>query len=339
MTAPQFFSISGQVIAKMLTQSHHTVRGIVRDAYLAHASGETINPDSYFLRFPSNPQARIIALPAAMTNYPSISGLKWISSYPGNVRQNLQRASAVIVLNDYDTGYPVAILEGSRISAARTAASAVLAAETLAQGTFAKKVGFVGAGVIARTVLEYMAALSWNIEEISIFDLNSESSDYFLRHVRQLGIKAHARVESTMEEAAQYANFLVFATTAATPYVSVDAIAPGQIVLNLSLRDLAPELILRSWNVVDDVEHCLKANTSLHLAEQLVSHREFVHCTLPQMLREPRSFTPDRPIVFSPFGLGVLDLAIARHIFVDARNQKDALHLQDFFWEAERWKT
>lgn len=322
----------------MLSNSHGVICELIRATYLAHESGETINPDSYFLRFPEKPNARIIALPAAITSVPSISGLKWISSYPDNVLQNLQRASAVIILNDYDTGYPVAILEGSRISAARTAASAMLAAELLGRGPVARKIGFVGTGVIARTVLEYMVALAWSIDEISIYDLNSESSDQFLRHIRELGLTMPVQITTTTQEAISDADYVVFATTAANPYVPIDAITPGQIVLNLSLRDLPPELILRSWNIVDDVEHCLKANTSLHLAEQLVGHREFVHCTLPQLLREHRNFTPDRPIVFSPFGLGVLDLAVARHILTSTQNSEDANHLKDFFWETERWK-
>src|SRR5260221_12623699 len=102
--------------------------GIVREAYLAHADGQSVNPDSYFLRFPDKPDCRIIALPAYLGNGFGVAGLKWIASYPANILQGFPRASAVLIFNNHETGYPFAILESSIISSARTAASAVLAA-------------------------------------------------------------------------------------------------------------------------------------------------------------------------------------------------------------------
>lgn len=52
----------------------------------------------------------------------------------------------------------------------------------------------------------------------------------------------------------------------------------------MSLRDLAPEILLGSANFVDDVEHCLKADTSPHLAEQLTGNRDFLTGTLSDVM-------------------------------------------------------
>jgi ornithine cyclodeaminase/alanine dehydrogenase-like protein (mu-crystallin family) len=79
----------------------------------------------------------------------------------------------------------------------------------------------------------------------------------------------------------------------------------------LSLRDLAPQILLASTNFVDDVEHCLKANTSPHLVEQLTGNRDFLQGTLGDLMSGRAPAPPaDRPLIFSPFGLGVLDLAV-----------------------------
>ena len=119
--------INGKTVSDIVRAGRRECIGIVQAAYLAHADGQSVNPDSYFLRFPDKPDCRIIALPAYLGDSFDVAGLKWIASYPANVLRGFPRASAVLVLNNSETGYPFAILESSIISAARTAASAVLA--------------------------------------------------------------------------------------------------------------------------------------------------------------------------------------------------------------------
>jgi hypothetical protein len=158
--------INGKTVSDIIRAHRDECIGIVREAYLAHADGQSVNPDSCFLKFPDKPDCRIIALPAYLGNGFDVAGLKWIASYPGNVQRGFPRASAVLVLNNYDTGYPFAILESSIISAARTAASAVLAAHWLSgQSCRANSLGIVGTGFIARYVYEFLVDTGWAIEE------------------------------------------------------------------------------------------------------------------------------------------------------------------------------
>src|SRR5260370_19032197 len=87
------------------------------------------------------------------------------------------------------------------------------------------------------------------------------------------------------------------------------------LALHISLRDLTPEILLRSQNVVDDVEHVMKANTSPHLAEQQTGNRSFVTGTLADVMAGRRSVDRRRPIIFSPFGMGILDVAFGKGVY------------------------
>ena len=126
---PSISFLSRPVVAEIVSRDRLKILEIVDQAYRMHAAGHTNIPHSAFLRFSSTSPNRIIALPAHICcGAREAIGIKWIASFPDNLAWGLNRASALIVLNDPASGYPFAVLEGSVISAARTAASAALAA-------------------------------------------------------------------------------------------------------------------------------------------------------------------------------------------------------------------
>ncbi|MFD7834775.1 2,3-diaminopropionate biosynthesis protein SbnB [Streptomyces sp. NPDC059761] len=330
-----FVVISGKAVHDAVHGREKELLDLVEHGYRLHGEGKTVNPPSYFLRFPDEPANRIIALPSSVGGDVAVSGIKWISSFPANVGKGIPRASAVVVLNDQETGYPLACLEGSIISAVRTAASAAVAAVKLSEGRpKPTKLGIVGTGLIARFVHIYLKSAGFEFEEIGLFDHSAEHAQGFAGYLERAG--AHrTTVHNDMESLVRSADLLLFATTAGTPHVE----DPGwfghhPLVLHVSLRDLSPEVVLDSCNVVDDVEHCLKASTSVHLAEQVTNNRDHVHATLYEVLTG--AFTPpkDRTVVFSPFGLGVLDLVVSRHVY---DRTADGVAVDDFFHELSRY--
>ena len=184
-----------------------------------------------------------------------VDGLKWISSFPDNVAAGIPRASAVLILNDHDTGYPFACLESSIISATRTAASAALGAAQLASAAGRprpRRVGFIGTGLIARYIHTFLAGTGWSFDEVGVHDLSADSAAGFRGHLERVGTAGRITVYDGAEALIRSSDLVVFATIAARPHVhDVSWFAHHPLVLHLSLRDLAPEIVLASANVVD----------------------------------------------------------------------------------------
>jgi len=105
----------------------------------------------------------------------------------------------------------------------------------------------------------------------------------------------------------------------------------------VSLRDLAPEVLLGAANFVDDVDHCLKADTSPHLVEQLTGDRDFLDGTLYDVLLGRAAPPTDRSVIFSPFGLGVLDLAVGKYVYDEVSRAGSLRLIDDFFHDLRRY--
>ncbi|MEU3959465.1 2,3-diaminopropionate biosynthesis protein SbnB [Streptomyces buecherae] len=337
-TVPPFAVISGAQVRQTIQGRETSIVDLVEATYRLHGEGDSVNPPSYFLRFPDRPASRIIALPASLGGQTRVDGLKWISSFPANVPAGIPRASAVLILNDHDTGYPFACLESSIISATRTAASAALAADRLSRGRpRPTRVGFLGTGLIARYIHTFLAATGWTFEQTGVHDLAADSAAGFRTYLEQSNATGPVTVHDSAEALIRSSDLVVFATTAGRPHVSdVSWFDHHPLVLHISLRDLAPEIILDAVNIVDDIEHCLQADTSPHLAEQRTGSRAFLAGTLDDVLTGRVRVPADRTVVFSPFGLGVLDLAVGKYVH-DEVSRSGRLHvIDDFFHELRR---
>lgn len=307
--------IGGEEVRQLLAGRESEVLAAVRGAYLAHARGQSSLPRSTFLRFPGQDADRIIALPAFLGDGFDVAGLKWIASFPGNLEHGLARASAILLLNSSATGRPEAILEGSLISAARTAASAAAAARLLLGGQAPDRAGLIGTGLINREIARFLRAALPGTSRFLLYDLDPVRAAAAAAALRRLAPGVEAEVAESAGEVLRRCLLVSFATTSSRPYVtSLSSCPPGAAILHVSLRDLAPEAILASDNVVDDPDHVCQAQTSVHLAEQLSGSRSFIRCTLADIYEgraTPRS--KGREVaVFSPFGLGVLDLAVGK---------------------------
>ena len=117
----------------------------VRDAFVAHARGEWLMPSKVYV--PAPPDGDFRAMPARGGGY---SVLKWVTSFPRNPERGLPTVSGIVLLSDATDGRLLAELDAGAITALRTGAAAVLAAETLAAGDGPAAV--VGCGVNGRAV-------------------------------------------------------------------------------------------------------------------------------------------------------------------------------------------
>jgi len=135
----------------------------------------------------TRPNAFIHAMPAYIPSLEA-AGMKWVSGYPGNQAKGLPYISGLLILNDPDTGVPLAIMDCTWITAKRTGCASALAAKYLARPDSAS-LGIVACGVQGRSNLEALACL-FKIEKVKAFDLHPEVAVRYAQEMSaQLGLE------------------------------------------------------------------------------------------------------------------------------------------------------
>jgi len=133
------------------------------------------------------PDAFIHAMPAAIATQKS-AGIKWVGGFPDNTKRSLPYITGLIILNDYETGVPLALMDCTWITAKRTGAATAVAARYLARPE-SETVGILGCGVQGRSNLEGLKAL-FPIQTVHAYDTHLDrSTRYALEMSAQLGIE------------------------------------------------------------------------------------------------------------------------------------------------------
>jgi ornithine cyclodeaminase len=295
------------------------------EALVLHAEGRTVQPLKPYLRAHGKEghiADRIIAMPAHVGE-PGISGLKWIGSKHDNpTRAGLERASAVIVLNDPATNYPIAILEGSLISAWRTAGVTALAARHLARKDFTD-VALIGCGVIGTAQIHALLQQFAQTATVHLYDQRREAAEKLAARVTTEYPQVTVAVADTAEEAVRAGDVVVPCTVTDQPYIAAAWLKRGAFLSNVSIMDVDKDVFLAADKVV--VDDWDQSNREKKIINQLVLEgkfsREQLHAELGEILAgsRPGRETDDEVIVLNPMGMAVEDIACAAEVYRRAR--------------------
>lgn len=322
---PSLLYLNRKQIAEAGGESPALYAEAIEEALALHARGEFVQPLKPYLRV-AEPDGgtghiadRIIAMPSYVGGDLRVSGLKWIGSKHDNPGlRGMERASGVIVLNDPDTNYPVAIMEASLISSMRTAAVTAVAAKYLAKEAFAS-VAVVGCGLIAERQLQSLIELFPSVETVHLYDVRDESSAQLANKLRSRYPQVETVVHHSAEEAVRGGEVVIPCTVADRPYIPFAWLRKGAFVSNVSIMDLEKDVFLHADKVVvDDWEQSNREKKTIH---QLVLEGRFskdrLHAELGQIVLGERlgRQTEDEIIVLNPMGMAMEDIACAYRLY------------------------
>jgi ornithine cyclodeaminase/alanine dehydrogenase len=149
-------------------------------AFGEHGEGKTEMPPKPGVH--TRPDAFIHAMPAYIPALHAV-GVKWVSGYPDNYRHNLPYISGLLILNDDETGMPLAVMDCTWITGVRTGAATALSARYLARPE-SETVGVLGCGVQGRTNVAALNAL-FPLKRVMAYDRTSENAERYATEVRE----------------------------------------------------------------------------------------------------------------------------------------------------------
>lgn len=305
--------LSRAVIEALLDPAQTT--DIVAGAFAAHGRGETVMPAKVYLPVPDGD---FRAMPALVGD---AAGIKWVNMHPRNrERHGLPTVMAVIVLNNPATGEPLAILEGSLITALRTAAAAALATRLLARPD-AESLGVFGCGAQAAHQIRAISRVR-TLRDIAVYDRLPERAEALKASLPEFPI----RLAGADEAAA--ASILTTLTPSTAPYLLGGWVRPGTHINAMGAdaagkEELDPEILRHARVFIDDWEqatHSGEINVPLRNGTFKASD---IVGTLGELVLERIAgrISPADITVFDSTGLAVQDIVLADYVRREAEQQ------------------
>jgi alanine dehydrogenase len=287
----------------------------VREAFVNHAHGEWLMPSKVYV--PAPPDGDFRAMPARGGGY---AVLKWVTSFPGNPARGLPTVAGVVLLSDAATGELRALLDAGAVTALRTGAAAVLAAETLASDG-SGPAAVIGAGVNGRAVARTFAARG---RPVLLWDARAGQAETLAEELGETASAAGSREE------ALGADVVATVTPGAEILFPAGSLRAGQHVSLMGAdgpgkAEIDVEELLRARVVCDEWEQASHNGDIGRAVDEGRLGREDVAELGGVLLGEEKGRRSDDEItVFDSTGLAVQDLAVSIAIYERWRDDPGA---------------
>jgi thiomorpholine-carboxylate dehydrogenase len=231
-------------------------------------------------------------------------GQKIVTFYPPNARKGIATHMASIVLNDPETGAPLAVMDGRLITEMRTAAVSAAATKLLASKD-SKTLAILGSGVQARSHFEALRLVR-NFEETRVWSQTKSHADEFANEISARSTSA--------EEAVRRADVVVTVTSSTTPVLRGSWLKAGCHVNAIGAcrpdwREIDDDAMRDSIVFVDSREAAMKESGDVILS------RAKIHAELGEALAGKVEIDSNRTTIFKSLGMAVEDIAAALLVY------------------------
>jgi alanine dehydrogenase len=272
----------------------------VREAFVAYARGEWSMPPKVYV--PAYPAGDFRAMPALGAGH---AALKWVTSFPGNPARGLPTVTGLMLLSDASNGSLVAVLDAGAVTALRTGAAGVLAAETLGRPD-AGVATVVGVGVNGRATARTFVSLG---REVLLWDVDE-------KRARDAGEELGTGVAGSREEALG-ADVVVTVTPGHEVLFPDGSLRAGQHVSLMGAdgpgkAEIAVEEIGRTHVFCDDWEQASHNGDLAHaVGAGAITQDDVTELGAVLTEQAPGRQSPDEITIFDSTGLAIQDLAVA----------------------------
>ena len=227
----------------------------------SHGSQVSFPKSSPFPNMPKDEgeDRRFMAMPAYIGGSFDLMGMKWYGSNTANHKKGLPRSILTVMLNDKDTGAPLALMSANLLSAYRTGAIPGVGAKYLVRKD-AKVCGICGPGVMGRTSLAAIMDVCPEIDTLLVKGRGKTSLNNFISYVKDEypGLK-HVEAVETLEELIRASDVVSFTNSGNTdpstyPYVKKSWIKPGAVLIGVSAFDMDAGELSTCSLVVDNIK-------------------------------------------------------------------------------------
>jgi ornithine cyclodeaminase len=281
-----------------------------------------------------NIYGRINAMPGFIGGEYNVLGIKWIGSGPSNLKIGLPRASVTVVLNDADTKLPIAIADGTTVSAKRTGAVGGIAIKYLAKNN-AKTMLICGAGAQGRTQLEAALVECPTLNKVYIYDLYFDRSEQFAKEMNEKhGIEVIP--VKNIKDAAEDSDIIVTVTLATEPFIEYEWLKKGALVMNMADYEVSYDCVSKADLIVCDtwegIKHRMISTVALMYKEGIIKDED-IDAELGEIINKKKSGreNDDQIIYFNAVGMGIEDITVVAHAYRLAKEKGLGVNVN--YWE------
>ena len=275
--------------------------------------GDYYMPDRMHLEYKGNTQ---LLMPAFL---PEISGTKLVSLVPGNVNKNQPLLQGIMLLQDGETGTPLALIEGSKLTAIRTAAVGSTGIKWLAPPE-AESIGIIGAGVQGYHQA-WFACKTGRVKKLICYDKTPEKAEKLLQDLQTEFPVLETVVTKDAADLCREAEVIITATTSSAPVIPDDTDLLEHKTI-IGIGSYKPEMREFSEAVYQSMDHCFvdtqhatkeSGDLRLPLAEKWISGIQI--SLLSDVISGKRKIVFPGTYVFKSVGMALFDLFVAQEIY------------------------